>query len=195
MQTFTDLRPLHRRALELAGPVLAQVRPSDLTRPTPCAGWDLRALLGHVIGQNHGFADAVEATDAPLSAYADRPPHPAAVGGDWDASAERVASAFAAAPLDRRVLLVEISGEHRFPVAVVVGLHLLDTVVHTWDVATALGLGFRPDDELVAAAAAQARQIPGGPARERPGAAFGPEVSVPSPDEWSRTLALLGRTA
>ena len=194
MATITDLRPLHRRALDAAGDVLAGVRPTDLGRPTPCAGWDLRALLGHVVGQNHGFAAAVESPDAPIAAFADRPPDPGGVTAAWQASADRVAGAFAAAPLDRRVLLVELSSEVRFAVATVVGFHLLDTVVHAWDVATAIGETFRPDGELLAAALAQAERVPDGASRERPGAPFGPVVPVDGADDWRRTLALVGRS-
>lgn len=91
------------------------------------------------------------------------------------------------------MLLVEISPEMRFPVATVVGFHLLDTVVHTWDIATALGKDFRPDDELITATSGQAQRVPDGPVRERPGAAFAPGVVVDSVDDWDQTLAMLGR--
>lgn len=72
--------------------------------------------------------------------------------------------------------LVEISDTIRFPVASIVGFHLLDTVVHAWDVAAALGVAFRPDDELVGATLAIARLIPDGPARRRPTAQFAPAL-------------------
>jgi hypothetical protein len=93
------------------------------------------------------------------------------------------------------VLLVEISEEMRFPVATAVGFQLLDTVVHNWDVATALGLPHRPDDELVAATLAVARRVPDGPNRRVPGAAFAPARSAPEVDDWARALALVGRDA
>lgn len=195
MQMNADLRALHRRALDVAGTVLARVRPAELTRPTPCAGWDLRTLLGHAIGQNHGFAAAVETPDAPLEAFAERPPDPSDIGDAWSISADRLASAFAAATLDQKVLLAEFSPERRFPVAAVVGFHLLDTVVHTWDIATTLGEQFRPSDELVAATLAQAQNVPGGPSREQQGAAFAPALPYDGPDDWRRALALLGRDA
>lgn len=180
---------LHRRALDAAGAVIAGLRPADLARSTPCAGWDLGALLGHMIGQNHGFAATVEGPDASRSAFASRMPDPAA----WAPSADRVAAAFAAAPQVHDVLLVEISEKTRFPIATAVGFHLLDSVVHTWDVAAALGRDHRPDAELVDATLAQARLIPAGPvAREGPGAAFGP-VLPSADDAWPRALALVGR--
>lgn len=176
---------LHRRAITDAGAVLAGVGPDDLARPTPCAGWVLDTLLGHMIGQNHGFATAVETGTAPRSAYAAR-------RDGWPDSADRITTAFATAPPDRTVLLVEISEEMRFPLAVVVGFQLLDTVVHTWDVATALGRPFRPDDELVTATLAQARRVPAEPAGRLPGAAFAP-VRPFAGDDWEQALALLGR--
>ncbi|PZS31177.1 MAG: TIGR03086 family protein, partial [Pseudonocardiales bacterium] len=170
MVMSTDLRLLHRRALDVAGGVVARVQAVDLVRPSPCLGWDLGALLGHAVGQNHGFAQAVEEADAPLESFVPRPVPADELCAAWQESADRLATAFAAAPLDREVLLVEISPEIRFPLATVVGFHLLDTVVHTWDIATALGEEFRPDDELVAATFGQAQRVPGGEARERPGA-------------------------
>jgi uncharacterized protein (TIGR03086 family) len=184
-----QLIELHERALRQATALIAEITPADLTRPTPCAGWDLRALLAHCIGQNHGFADAVAGPDAPASAFAPQPPEP----GAWDASAERVHTAFRAAEPDRAVLLVEIGPDVRLPVATVVGFHLLDTVVHTWDVATALGQPFRPDDDLLAVVAEGSKQVPTGSAREQPGAAFGPVLTFEGDDPWTATLARLGR--
>jgi uncharacterized protein (TIGR03086 family) len=205
-----DLRPLHRRALAAAGEVIAAVSPADLGRATPCAGWTLRDLLGHLFGQNHGFARAVEVPDTPASAYADRTPapadppdplDPAGVMAGWRTSADRVAAAFAAAVLDRPVLLAEVSAEVRFPAGTVVGFHLLDTVVHTWDVAASLGQAHLPDGDLVAATLDQARRIPDGPARLRPGAAFAPALPPSGPGfgadpagDWGVALAMLGRS-
>lgn len=192
------MRPLHRRALDDTRTVLTAARPADLARPTPCAGWDLRALLGHVFGQNHGFAAAVEAatagtSDVPRSAFADRPPDPDGVFTAWDASADRLAAAFAAAPLDRTVLLTDLGPDARLPVATVVAMHLLDTVVHAWDLATALGSSYRPDGELVAATLAVAQLIPVGASREDPGFAFAAVVPGEHADPWERALALTGR--
>ena len=66
------MQTLHHRALDLAAELVATVRPADLGRPTPCAGWDLGALLAHMTGQNHGFADALRGgTD--VAAYAPVP--------------------------------------------------------------------------------------------------------------------------
>ncbi|MDT7569226.1 MAG: hypothetical protein QOG76_7850 [Pseudonocardiales bacterium] len=195
-----DPRPLHRRVLELATGMVDRVGPADATRPTPCPPWDLSALLGHMIGQNHGFAAALEIStgisteaDVSVSAFAPRPPG-ADLVSEWKASTDRLTAAFDGADLARPVLLPEISEQFRFPAAMVIGFHLLDTVVHGWDVATALGLDYRPDDELVASTLRIAEQVPDGPVREQPGASFAPALPVPDgTDPWHRALALLGR--
>ncbi len=197
MLTVAPSPLLHRRALDLAGGFVDRVDPTDLDRPTPCAGWDLRRLLAHMIGQNHGFADAAE-RDVGAEAFADRP-----VGGDidgglresWAVSADRVTHALhAAVAADRTVVLAEFSATQRFPAAQVLGMHLLDSVVHAWDVATALALPCRPDDELVAATLGVAELVPNDEFRDRPGAAFARALPVPPDDDpWSRALRLLGR--
>jgi hypothetical protein len=84
-------------------------------------------------GQNVGFATAVIDDEPALADFAPLP------HGGWPASAEALSAALAAAPEDRAVLLAEIHPTRRFPLRAVVGMHLLDTVVHTWDVTTALG--------------------------------------------------------
>jgi len=193
MQTIDDFRPQHRRALGHAGEIVVLAQAVDLLRSTPCAGWDLQALLTHMIGQNDGFAAAVTTGDAPPSAYT----RTAVLGSDlaqeWHRSADRVLAAFATAHADAEVRLVEINPATTFPVADVVGVHLLDTVIHTWDTATSLGEPYRPDDELLNIVSARANQVPSGAARTRPGAAFAPAVIADQADPWLKTLALLGR--
>ena len=175
MQAVPDYRPLHASRWTRPATCWLGILPADLARSTPCAGWDLSTLLRHMIGQNHGFADAVEFGDAPLEAFAHRGFPPRRPAGRLAGSADRLRTAFASAPLDRLVKLAEIRPDEWFPVAIAVGFQLLDTVIHTWDVATALGAVFRPDEEMVEATLAQARRVPNAPTvRERPGAAFDP---------------------
>ncbi len=191
--TVGDFKPQHRRALAQAGEIVAHVHAGDLARATPCAGWDLQALLTHMIGQNDGFAAAVTAGDAPRSAYT-RPAVTASdLAPDWHRSADRVLAAFADAHSDDEVLLIEINPDSTVPVATAVGMHLLDTVIHTWDVASSLGSAYRPDDELLTIVAAGAKRVPAGASRTEPGAAFAPAVTTDQPDPWLETLALLGR--
>ncbi|GLW05998.1 hypothetical protein Misp01_11280 [Microtetraspora sp. NBRC 13810] len=57
--TAVDVQDLDRRALDIAGEVIAQVTIADLDRPTPCAAWNLGELLWHMVGENRSFAAAV----------------------------------------------------------------------------------------------------------------------------------------
>jgi uncharacterized protein (TIGR03086 family) len=191
---------LHRVAVAGLRSVVARVTPAELTRPTPCAGWDLRALLEHMTGQDRGFAAAVRAAgnggEVTASAFAPHPlgPSPAA---DVAAGLDQVVAAFAeASGVERPVLLAEF--DVRLPLPVVAGMHLVDTLVHGWDVAAALdaqaAYEAALDPDVVAAALAMAEQVPDDEAREAPGAPFGHVVAVPGDaSAWTRTLCLLGR--
>jgi uncharacterized protein (TIGR03086 family) len=194
MTSLTEAGALLDRALAEGAPVVDAVTPDDLDRDTPCAGWDLRALLAHVLGQYDGFARAVRDGDAEVNAFQPRQPAPLTVAEDWRTAAEAFSRAVASAPPDRPVRLAEISDELRFPLPTVVGMQFVDTLVHTWDVARSIGRPYRPAPDLVAACLAIARQIPDGEQRRRPGAAFAPVVAAPDgADDWDVTLALLGR--
>jgi uncharacterized protein (TIGR03086 family) len=189
---------LHRRAVAGLRPVLDRVTPADLDRPTPCAAWDLRALLEHMTGQDRGFAAAVRAARAgeevDVSAFAAHPlgPSPAAT---LTTGLDEVVAAFAGGT-DSPVLLPEFGA--RLPLPIIAGMHLVDTLVHGWDVAAALGVqagyaaGLAPD--VVAAALAMSEQVPDDASREAPGAPFGHALPTPADaDPWTRTLTLLGR--
>ncbi len=139
---MTTIVELHRRAVTAARTVLDRVTPADLDRPTPCAGWDLRALLEHMTGQDHGFATALRATldgtDAELSAFAPGPLG-AAPAATLAAGLDDVTAAFVrAAEVERTVYLAEF--DRRVPAPVLVSMHLVDTLVHGWDVAATLGI-------------------------------------------------------
>jgi uncharacterized protein (TIGR03086 family) len=189
---------LHRRTVAGIRPVLARLDAADLGLPTPCAGWDLRALLEHMTGQDHGFAAAVRAAhdggEVGESEFAPRPlgPSPAET---LAAGLDEVVAAFAAGA-DAPVLLAEF--DRRVPLAIVAQMHLIDTLVHGWDVAATLGVqddyAAALDAEVVAAALAMSEQIPDDEYRETPGASFA--HALPAPDDadpWTRVLTLLGR--
>jgi uncharacterized protein (TIGR03086 family) len=182
-----DPRPLHRAALADADALVRRVGPKELGRPTPCADWTLADLLAHMIGQHLGFATAVREGSAPADAYAPRP----WTVDLWAHSSATLVEAFAEADLDGEAVLVEIAAAP-LPMAFVVRAQLLDTVVHAWDVARALGVPYVPSAELVAAVADGAAAVPDDGRRTRPGAAFAPARPVQG-SEWERALAQLGR--
>lgn len=189
MLTFSQKLALYEATLADAGELVDQAAGRDLRLPTPCADWDLAALLAHMIGQNNGFATAVAAGDAELAAY--HGPHvtPDSLVALWTSSATRLREAFAVAVPDGKVHLAEFDRDVTTDDAL--GMQLLDTAVHAWDVAVALDETYRPHDTVTAFVLDFARLIaarPGG----TPGvfAAALPEAGV---DPWSDALRLLGR--
>ena len=54
-----DVVEMCQQATDGAAAVIGTLKPDDLTRPTPCEGWDVRALINHMVGVNHRFAAAV----------------------------------------------------------------------------------------------------------------------------------------
>jgi uncharacterized protein (TIGR03086 family) len=142
-----DLLDLDRRALAATTGRLDGLTSDDMTLPTPCAEWDVRALVEHLVGGNHLFAEAASGTAVDWSAReGDR------LGGDpaaaWTASADAVTRAFADADLDREV-------DMRFgcvPVRQAILVHFVDVLTHGWDLAVARGLDAALDDDVATAA-------------------------------------------
>jgi uncharacterized protein (TIGR03086 family) len=187
-----DLLASHARAVRATVPVVARVRPPDLSRPTPCADWDLGALLAHMTVQHRGFAAAVAGHGGDLESWQPRPlgADPAA---EYAEAAESVIAAFARpGAVDRNVLLPEITPQP-LPARLVIGFHLVDYVVHGWDVAWALGIAYELPQDVLAAALPIAEGVPDDESRRAPGAAFAPRVAVPGEDPLDRILGLLGR--
>lgn len=183
MHTVSDLRPADALAVRATVAVAARVTPADLGRPTPCAGWDLRALLDHMTAQHHEFAAAVAGDDQGQD--------PAG----YAASAARVVDVFAAGgSLDRPVTVPSLGGRP-FPLRLVVAFHLVDFVVHGWDLARTLGEPWELPPPVLQAALAIARAVPDDDRRTRPGAAFAPAVpTTPGADTMDEILTRLGRS-
>jgi uncharacterized protein (TIGR03086 family) len=185
---------LDARVVEATVSLVKQAGLLDLDRPTPCAGWNLAGLLGHMTAQHYGWIAAAVGHGADLSVWQPGPPVADPIGEYAEAS-RRVLEAFADdGVLDREFTLAEISPVLRFPAAQAISFHFIDYVVHGWDVARSLGLAYQPEPDLLAAALPVALAVPGGEARTRDGAAFAPGVAVPAPAGLlDQIVATLGR--
>ena len=199
IKSSTSIIALDARAVRASIDLVDQATAADLGRPTPCADWTLHGLLRHMIAQHHGFA-AASAGDGDLTRWMLRPlgDDPAAA---YRAAAERVLDAFAAdGAIDRQFPLPEITRDLMFPARQAISFHLVDYVVHSWDVAMTLGLTVDLDPALLETALLVAQAVPGGGARLEPGAAFGPMIDWPdSPggsgaSDLDQIVALLGRS-
>jgi len=185
---------LHRQTLRQSVEIVAAIRDDQWDLPTPCTQWMVGELLDHMIRENRGFASAADGETADASTWT------SPVGPDRRAeyadSARRVTDAFGAdGVLDRTFWLPLIRDGVTVPARQGISFHLLDYLVHGWDVAVSVGR--RPDfgDAVVAAVHEIAvREVPDGPRRHRPEASLGPAlpatVGAPALD---RLLAFLGR--
>jgi uncharacterized protein (TIGR03086 family) len=188
-----DIVGLDARAVRASVEVVSQARAADLARPTPCAGWTLGHLLAHMTVQHNGFAAAATGDGADLVRWQTGAPAADPIG-EYAAAAERVLATFAAAGvLAREFDLPQISASLRFPAAEAIGFHLVDFVVHGWDIARTLGLGYDLDPDVLAAALPLARSVPDDERRRRPKAAFAPRVAATGGGVLDEIVALLGR--
>ncbi len=185
---------LDERVVTAGIELVSQVKPDDLARATPCARWDLGALLAHMTAQHHGFAAAAAGQGADLAAWQVRPvdDDPA---GRYSAAAEKVLAAFADPQIGTREFAIpEITSAQQFPVPQAIGFHLVDYVVHGWDVARALDLPFTLAPEALGVALSVAQMVPTGAPREAPDAMFAPVVEVTGDaSPIDQIVALLGR--
>lgn len=195
---MTDLLALDRTAVQESLRVLRAARETDWERPSPCAGWTLRDLVAHMAAQHHGFAAAARGAGADRTYWIapDLGRDPLKV---YEESVRHVLAAFTGDDpevdvLDRGFTLPEIGAT--FTGRIAVGFHFLDYVVHSWDVATTIGVGLDLPRPVVEAALDIARRVPKDPERRGAGAAFAPVL--PTPEDASpleEMLALLGRSA
>lgn len=175
--------------------LVEQVRPEDLDRPTPCANWDLAALLAHMTAQHRGFAAAAAGGGASMEVWRVRP-----LSGDpakdyADASALVLASFAAESALTRAFALPEFGAGVQVPGREAISFHFVDYVVHGWDVARSLGVPFELSTDLLRIAVPIAEAVPDGDHRLVPGAAFAPRLPEPDDgDPLGRILTLLGRS-
>jgi uncharacterized protein (TIGR03086 family) len=200
--SFDEIRDWDRRAVRRSVELVDAVTTHDLTRPTPCGDWTLAELIGHLTAQHHGFAAAARGEGADRAHWSvppagDRPSEPA--GPDlvdaYRAAADDVIATFAAlSDPDTPMALPEITTRVTFPAVQAIGFHLIDYVVHSWDLARSLDVPVDLEDDLLRAALPIALAVPDGPERLRPGAAFAPELDAPASSTLDTILLRLGRS-
>ncbi|GAA1723044.1 TIGR03086 family metal-binding protein [Nonomuraea bangladeshensis] len=188
-----DIVALDAQAVRASVELASRVRPADLSRPTPCLGWTVYGLLAHMATQHHGFAAAARG-DGDIAQWRLR-----SLGDDVVASyrdaADQVLAAFAAdGVLERSFPLPEIATGFAFPGRQAVGFHFIDYVVHSWDLAKALGLDVEFPPDLLEVALDVARAVPDGETRHAPGTAFAPALAWEGESRLDQIVATLGRS-
>ena len=179
--------PLNQ-AMQSTLAVLTKVAPDDLDAPTPCASWDVRALVNHFVGTARWWAAAMTGEDGDADAdYA---------AGDFVAAYEEsIAIAVGAFAADGALETTVRLPFGEFPGSVVLGMAALDQFTHGWDLARAIGQPADLDPALAAGLLSQARLAISDAFRGPDGQApFGPAVAVPDSAGPADQLAgFLGR--
>lgn len=189
----TGVVALDAQAVRTSIDLVSLAKADDWDKPTPCAGWTLYGLVAHMAAQHYGFAAASRSVgelavwgwrqlgDDPVAAYR--------------AAAEDVLAAFAEdGVLERKFPLPEFGPDVLAPGAQAVGFHLVDYVVHSWDVAKTLGVPVDFAPEVLEATLRITKAVPDGEMRQAPGAAFGPAVSYAGGSPLDEVIAMLGRS-
>ena len=176
---MSDRLDLLARTYDVLRAPIALLDPSVLHRPTPCSEWNVQQVFDHLVGAIDMFAGAAGAS-APHTAV---DPAPTARFG---AATERSLAAWRSHEDPGATLSLPFGD---FPADFVMAMNQLDSLVHGWDLAAALGIPLHVPAELVEAAQDTARMsVP--PSR---GHAFGAEMAAPSDDALERLVAFTGR--
>ena len=186
-----DLIENCQRALDGAKAMVATVQPQDLATQTPCSEWDVKGLINHMIGVCQGFAGALSGATT----------GPGGPGGEADLVGDDPGAAYAQAAdtvmrewrapgaLEKTVKMPMGEMPGTFAVQIVTA----DQLIHTWDLAKALGRPYAMDPDLATATYEMARQNLG-PEMRGPGTAFAAEVPCPETAPiHDRLVAFLGR--
>jgi uncharacterized protein (TIGR03086 family) len=171
--------------------ILRKVERADLDKPTPCASWDVRALINHFISSARWWAAMVSVEDMPAA-----PEDVDYVADDFVAAYEesiRISlEAFGADGVAERIVTVPFGD---FPGAVLEKFATTEQFTHGWDLARALGQDSDLVPDLAVALIAQAEvsvdSSMRGPDTVTP---FGPIRQAPDGSSSAdRLAAFLGR--
>src|SRR6266581_8976501 len=184
-----NIAQLHRASLDATRVTVAGVKADEWTWSTPNDGWDVRALLNHIVAGNLWAAElGAGRTIAEVGARLDGDVLGADPVGAYDASAAVAAATFEAPGALEAPCAVSYGP---VPGSVYAGHRFLDVLTHGWDLAVATGQDYALDPALMQAC----RRViePQLEAFRRAGA-LAPEVAVPADaSAQTRFLALLGR--
>jgi uncharacterized protein (TIGR03086 family) len=180
---------LIERALDQTAAIIAGIGAGQAALATPCADWDVRALVRHLIGQ-----DLRNFTVAARGETPDRQAPAEDVGEDWAAAfrdrAAQLMAAWRAADLYRPIAM---PGGGQAPLRSRASQQIAELAVHGWDLVKATGQRISLDPQLAGHALDWSHRMLRPEARG-PGKAFGLEVPVP-PDApiYDRLAGWFGR--
>jgi uncharacterized protein (TIGR03086 family) len=153
---LVDPRPTLARSVALAGVTVAAVRPEQMANPTPCGTFDVRQLLGHLLGVLDRIAVVGRNKENPFARPEDFEP----TDGDWVGAWNQFARAAEAAWVDPSALtrptMLPWAAESG---ALALRTYVAELTTHTWDLARATGQQPEWDDDVLAMSLAVMREI------------------------------------
>ena len=161
------------------------VQPEQWDAPSPCQGWAARDVVAHVVRNHQSMAAAATGTEAKEMAPDDDP------GLAWREAYEGMRALTA----DPEALAKPVNGPTGpVPLEQALGsLVSMDTHIHTWDLARAVGGDERLDPGVVHMAFEMLQPMD---AMIRQPGIFGPKLDPPpGADEQTQLLYFLGRQA
>lgn len=183
---------LINNALATSLEVVENIKPDQLDAPTPCAEFDVRKLVNHLLfwGPSLEGAARKQLVPPPAAAEADVD----LTTGDWVSALttrlRATASAWSAPEAWTGVTV--LGGPNEMPAEMIGGMVLGEAVVHTWDLARATGQAATWDDEVLEFVHADLVRTA---SMGREMGIYGPEVPVPADAPLiDRIVGLTGRT-
>ncbi|MGW7071249.1 TIGR03086 family metal-binding protein [Streptomyces sp. NPDC054855] len=179
------------RQARLVAAVAEGVTDEQLAGPTPCPEYQVRHLLGHLVGLTGAFRDAGRKN---LGPQLDQNPGDSLpdIGPEWRAELPKLLGELVEAWRDPAAYEgMTRAGGIDLPGAVAGAVAMDELVVHGWDLARATGQAYAPDGTSLAVARELLTPQEGDTSEDSP---FGPPVPVP--DEaplLDRVIGLSGR--
>lgn len=171
--------------------IVRNVKPDQLTAPTPCTEWDVRGLVNHLLfwGPSLEGAAAKRAVPPPAENETDVD----LTQGDWAAAlvaqTERTAAAWGRPAAWEG--MTHMGGPMEMPAALVGGMVVGEFVMHGWDLARATGQQASWEDDL---AAYVLGEVANTAEQGRAMGVYGAEIAVPATaSDLDRALGLTGR--
>jgi len=176
--------------------VVAQVHDDDLGRPTPCPGYDVAALLDHVMSLTRSFAIGARKEDRSALRGESTPGHAAAEHLDpaWRTELPARLHDLALAWAEPAAWEGETAVGIPMPAAQAGVVALDEVVLHGWDLARAIGTDYRVADEHLDVVTGFLERVLEPELRPMRDGIFGPPLPYQdSTPRWDRALALAGR--
>ncbi|MEV5488469.1 TIGR03086 family metal-binding protein [Streptomyces bobili] len=173
------------RARGAVGDLIAAIRPEQWRAPTPCAEWDVRGVVEHLVGMDLVFAAMIEGGPMPERGADRLGDDPVRAYRASSAALETVFSAPGVLQRSFRSPMGSATGAERLQI------RLYDLLAHGWDLAQATAIPLRLPEDLAERSLAFAEvQLP---SQNRTGRFAEPrpvEATAPAID---RLAAFLGR--